>query len=109
MDPSAPPAPASLLQPSNYATDQAASDMTHSILTDAHVIIERAEAEGRDPEVELREMVGRHVLDGVITGASWAQESAQDGASEAANGRRYIDQNGHSESKRPRFDDATEG
>ena len=30
--------------------------------------MERAEAEGRDPEEELRQVVGRTVLEGVITG-----------------------------------------
>ena len=31
-------------------------------------IMQRAEAEGRDPDAELREVVGRHVLEGVLTG-----------------------------------------
>lgn len=30
--------------------------------------MERADAEGRDPDEELRQVVGRTVLDGVITG-----------------------------------------
>lgn len=33
-----------------------------------HDIMERAEAEGRDPDPELRAVVGRTVLEGIVTG-----------------------------------------
>lgn len=34
----------------------------------AQEVIQRAEAEGRDPDEELRQVVGRTVLEGMITG-----------------------------------------
>lgn len=33
-----------------------------------HDIMERAEAEGQDPDQELRAVVGRTVLEGIVTG-----------------------------------------
>jgi len=107
LDPSAVPLqqPTPLPRPSNYTTDQAANELTQSILTDAQAIMQRAEAEGRDPEAELREMVGRAVLGGVMTGATWAQESATEEVA-GPNGRRHGDDSENSENKRQRFDDA---
>ncbi|KAF8515388.1 ankyrin [Hysterangium stoloniferum] len=98
------PAPtASLPQPSNYTTDQAASSITQSILTNAQEIMQRADAEGRDPEEELREMVGRAVLGGVVTGAGWAQDEMgvthEEDRTEPGDG-------GQPETKRRRFEDA---
>lgn len=106
LDPSAAPLPSTTpSQPSNYTADQAASHLTNSLLTDAHVIMQRAEAEGRDPEAELREMVGRAVLDGVITGAGLVQEGdTEEGLNEQ--GRRPGDQSDAQDSKRQRFDEA---
>ena len=40
--------------------------------------MERAEAEGRDPEEELRQVVGRTVLEGVSTG--YGMGTMNDGA-----------------------------
>ncbi|KAF8573665.1 ankyrin [Ramaria rubella] len=106
LNPSAPPpASAPIPQPSGYNTDQVASELTQSILTDAQSIMQRAEAEGRDPEAELREMVGRAVLDGVVTGATWAQDGMdEDGGDET--GGRQGELDGEPESKRSKFDEA---
>lgn len=58
-----------------------------------HEIMQRAEAEGRDPDEELRTVVGRTVLEGVVTG----YEMSTDGED-----RRGDNTNG---SKRSRTDD----
>jgi len=103
LAPSLPAPTASLPQPSSYTTDQAASSITQSILTNAQEIMQRAEAEGRDPEKELREMVGRAVLGGVVTGAGWAQDEEEEAHEE---GRTEPRDGGQPETKRRRFDDA---
>ena len=106
LDPSLPP-PASVLppQPSTYNAEQAASRLTQSILTDAQAIMQRAETEGRDPDAELQEMVGRAVLDGVATGATWAQDRmTEDGVNQIR--QRPAEHGDEHDSKRPRFDEA---
>lgn len=47
-------------------------------MEDSQAIIHRAEAEGRDPEEELRELVGRVVLDSIVAGAALAQNNRND-------------------------------
>ena len=107
LDPSSPlPYSDPLPQPSTYNTDQAASRLTNTILTDAQAIMQRAEAEGRDPEAELQNLVGRVVLGGVVTGANWAQ----DGITETGPNAGFHQRNGNGDDehhpKRPRFHDA---
>ena len=110
LDPSAPlPDSVSPSQPSTYNTDQTASQLTNSILTNAQAIIQRAEAEDRDPEAELQDMVGRIVLRGVVTGANWTQDDIVEmGPSEGfqQRNREHGDDDEHGSTKRPRFDDA---
>lgn len=53
-------------------------------MEDSQTIIQRAEAEGRDPEEELRELVGKVVLDSIIAGAALAQNN-RDGSNQTAN------------------------
>jgi len=38
------------------------------LMASVHEIMQRAEAEGRDPDNELRQLVERTVLEGVVTG-----------------------------------------
>ena len=64
-------------------------------------IMQRAEAEGRDPDNELRQLVGETVLAGIATGYSMSVESSE---------RRDVDddlreQNGLHGAKRPKTDD----
>ncbi len=40
--------------------------------------MQRAEAEGREPDEELRQAVGRTVLEGVVTGYGMSTEVADD-------------------------------
>ena len=56
--------------------------------------MQRAEAEGRDPEEELREVVSRTVLEGVLTGYEMTTDEderatgAQDGREDANGAKR---------------------
>lgn len=81
LDPSlaAPPIQLTTRQPSQYTTEQAASSLTDAMMEDARAIIQRADAEGRDPEEELRGLVERAVLDGLVAGAELAQECYENG------------------------------
>ena len=70
LDPSALAAtqpPASAL-PSQHSQDAASEHLTSTLISSVQEIMERAQAEGRDPEEELRQVVSRTVLEGVITG-----------------------------------------
>ena len=62
--------------------------------------MERAQAEGRDPDAELREVVGRAVMQGMVTGydmSNTTQEAERRGGED--------EQNGANGSKRSRTDD----
>lgn len=50
-----------------------------------HDIMQRAEAEGRDPDEELRAVVGRTVLEGVVTGYEMTTDG-EDRREDNANG-----------------------
>ena len=53
-------------------------------------IMERAQREGRDPDAELREVVGRAVMQGMVTGYGMGQDAQDDdrrsGENEQTNG-----------------------
>jgi uncharacterized protein len=55
-------------QPSQYAEELATDQLTSALMQDVDEIMRRAEAEGRDPEEELRQAVSRTVLSGVVAG-----------------------------------------
>lgn len=55
-------------QPSQHQQNIVSEEMTSSLMQSVQDIMRRAEAEGRDPDAELREVVGRTVLEGVLTG-----------------------------------------
>lgn len=73
-------------QPSQHQQNIASDELTSSLMRSVQDIMERAEAEGRDPDEELRQVVGRTVLEGVLTG--YEMTTDEDGASrrEDANG-----------------------
>ena len=54
--------------PSQHLQDIASEHLTSELMASVEVIIQRAEAEGRDPEEEIRQVVSRTVLQGVVTG-----------------------------------------
>jgi len=55
-------------QPSQHQQNIASEELTSLLMRSVQDVMQRAEAEGRDPEEELREVVGRTVLEGVLTG-----------------------------------------
>ncbi|KZT07626.1 ankyrin [Laetiporus sulphureus 93-53] len=82
-------------QPSQYAQNIASEQLTSSLMESVQDIMQRASAEGRDPEEELRQAVGRTVLEGMVTGYGMSIE-AEDSRREDSNG---------TETKRSRMDD----
>lgn len=61
--------------PSEHAQNQASETLTSTLLESVQEIIQRAEAEGRDPDEELRAVVGRTVLQGMATGYGLSTEN----------------------------------
>ena len=83
-------------QPSQHAQNAASENLTSSLLQSVQSIIQRAEAEGREvPEEELRQIVGRAVIEGVITGYGMGVDTA---SGQAGNER----PDGGDAAKRPR-------
>ena len=58
----------SQVQPSQHAQNQASEQLTSSLMQSVQDIMMRAEADGHDPDAELREVVERTVLEGVMAG-----------------------------------------
>jgi hypothetical protein len=54
--------------PSQHLQNVASEHLTSELMASVEGIIQRAEAEGRDPEEEIRQVVSRTVLQGVATG-----------------------------------------
>lgn len=54
--------------PSEYQQNAASEQMTDALMTSVQEIMQRAEVDGNDPDQELRQLVQRAVLEGVITG-----------------------------------------
>ncbi|KAF7796636.1 hypothetical protein EIP86_007818 [Pleurotus ostreatoroseus] len=69
------PAPALGAQttPSQHAQNQASELLTSALMERVQEIMQRAEAEGRDPDDELRAVVGSAVIEGVLAGYSMTQ------------------------------------
>ncbi|KAI0749587.1 ankyrin [Daedaleopsis nitida] len=66
-------------QPSQHAQNVASENLTSSLLLSVRDVMQRAEAEGREAsEDELRQIVGRAVIEGVVTGYGMGTEAAQD-------------------------------
>ncbi|KAH9945241.1 ankyrin [Epithele typhae] len=73
-------------QPSQHAQNAASENLTSSLLHSVRSVMERAEAEGREvPEDELRQIVGRAVIEGVMTGYGMRADAAgsQDGSEQS--------------------------
>ncbi|KAH7930190.1 hypothetical protein BV22DRAFT_1001143 [Leucogyrophana mollusca] len=83
------------LQPSQHQQNAASESLTSTLMQSVQDIMHRAEAEGRDPESELREAVSRTVLEGVLTGYEMTTDGAGTDNTEASNGV-----------KRPKLDDS---
>ncbi|KAJ7274469.1 ankyrin repeat-containing domain protein [Mycena haematopus] len=65
-------------QPSQREQDIASEQLTAALMSSVEDIMQRAEAEGRDPEEELRQVVGRTVLEGVVTGYAMSEPVEDD-------------------------------
>ncbi|KAI0822468.1 ankyrin [Trametes gibbosa] len=66
-----------LEQPSQHAQNAASENLTSSLLQSVHHVMQRAEAEGREAsDDELRRIVGRAVIEGVVTGFGMGTDSA---------------------------------
>lgn len=64
------PAPAAVhpSQPSQHSQNAASEQLTSALMESVRGIMERADAEGIDPEQELHQAVTRAVLSGMVTG-----------------------------------------
>ena len=88
-------------RPSQHAQNQVTDSLTTTLLDRVHDIMQRADAEGRDLDDELRQAVGETVLEGMATGYDMGtelthrREDGRDGKSNNENG-----------TKRPRTDGA---
>jgi len=60
--------PPSETQPSQHSQDAASETLTSNLIQSIGDIMQRAEAQGTDPDQELRDAVSRTVLEGVWTG-----------------------------------------
>ncbi|KAF7330503.1 hypothetical protein MVEN_02489700 [Mycena venus] len=65
-------------QPSQREQDIASEQLTSALMTSVEEIMTRAEAEGRDPDEELRQIVSRTVLEGVVTGYAMSEPVGDD-------------------------------
>lgn len=63
--------------PSQYQQDAASESLTSELLLSVQNVMQRAEAAGTDPDEELREVVGRAVLGGVLTGYQMSEPQAE--------------------------------
>jgi len=84
--------------PSQHQQNMATEALTSSLMHSVNDIMGRAEAEGRDPDEELRQVVGRTVLEGVIVGYEMTADNEATYHSESGS------PNG---AKRPRTDDGS--
>ncbi|PPR05750.1 hypothetical protein CVT24_006689, partial [Panaeolus cyanescens] len=74
------------LSPSQHSQNVASELLTSALMSQVDQIMHRAEAEGRDPEEELRQVVGRAVIEGVVTGFGMTNQSSHlDGREEGDN------------------------
>lgn len=64
--------------PSQYAQDQVADRLTDQMMQSVREVIERAAAEGRDPDEELAELVTRTVLDSLDAGEDLVEKENVD-------------------------------
>ncbi|TFK40312.1 ankyrin repeat-containing domain protein [Crucibulum laeve] len=62
--------------PSQHSQNAASEQLTSALMASVQEIMERAEAEGRDPDEELRQVVSRTVLDGVATGYAMTEDTS---------------------------------
>ncbi|GLB40205.1 putative ankyrin repeats (many copies) [Lyophyllum shimeji] len=69
--------------PSQHQQNAASEQLTDALMASVEDIMHRAAAEGREPDDELREAVGRAVLEGVVTGYQMTTDNDTDTAQDA--------------------------
>ncbi|KAF9468128.1 hypothetical protein BDZ94DRAFT_1247255 [Collybia nuda] len=84
--------------PSQHHQNAISEQLTSELMASVQGIMERAEAEGRDPEDELRQVVSRTVLEGVVSGFEMTTNTEEEQRGPAND----------SPSKRPKTDDGPE-
>lgn len=73
-------------RPSQYQQDIATESLTSSLMQSVRDIMQRSEADGRDPDEELRQVVGRIVFEGVVAGYDMTTDSSDAAHHSEANG-----------------------
>lgn len=86
--------------PSQHATDAASERLTNSLLADVRDIMQRAEADGHDPDEELRAAVGHAFVQGMEIGREWDVQAGGSAANDSEGGR-----DDDARGKRPRMDE----
>ncbi|PFH53049.1 hypothetical protein AMATHDRAFT_79225 [Amanita thiersii Skay4041] len=84
-------------QPSQHHQEAVSEELTSQLMASVHDIMQRAEEEGRDPEEELRQVIGRTVVDSIVTGYGMTTREGENRGEEMDD----------SPSKRSRGDDST--
>lgn len=80
------PAPAQPTPPSQHQQNIASEQLTSSLMGSIQDVMQRAEAEGRDPDDEIRHIVSRTVVEGVLAGYQMAEGDRGNGESHGPNG-----------------------
>ncbi|KZO91590.1 ankyrin [Calocera viscosa TUFC12733] len=93
-DPASTDHPPSIAMPSEHLQDLTAHNMTNGLMQRVEDIMARAEAEGRNPDEELRTALGDVFRQGVRTGQNWGAEGREaeqngDGDGEEVKRRRH--------------------
>ena len=103
LDPASPAQPSlPSAQPSEYHRNAASEQLTTSLLQSAHDVMQRADAAGRDPDQELRQVVGETVVAGIVAGLEMRAEGEEGDARAGP----QSDDAGQGRSKRTRHDAA---
>ncbi|GJE96613.1 ankyrin repeat domain-containing protein [Phanerochaete sordida] len=89
--------------PSQHAQEQASEVLTSSLMSTVQEIMERTQREGGDPDAELREVVSRAVMQGVVTGYGMGQDAQDDERRPGENGHTNGDSG--NDTKRSRTDE----
>lgn len=86
-------------QTSEYHAAREAEGLTDSLLSSVNEIMVRTEAEGTDPDLELRALVEQTVMRSMVIGNGWADQQRESmieetkvGTDGAANKKRRIDE-----------------
>jgi len=106
------PLPSSSEQPSQHSQNLASEELTSRLMSSVEEIMARCQAEGIEPDEDtLREMVSRHVLEGVITGFQMSENARGEGGGQDRDpeGDRREPTTDDTPVKKPRTDNSQNG